>query len=127
MVIPIGATWRLTTPLGAEIALGLQAGVGLLAPVYVVVDPGVWKRRMAAVTHHSGEDSRGARKRANDLKTIEVAQRVARDGGLDLDLLPVERGGGTKRSPSPDKAASFLLCVYGLRWILGLDARGGEP
>ncbi len=97
-----------------ECILGSHISVQTTSCV-VIVEPAVWKRRMGAISHHEGEDSRGARKRANDLKTIEVAKRV----DPNLDLLPHERGGGTKRADSPDKAAAFLIAVYGQRWILG--------
>lgn len=83
--------------------------------IYVVVDPLAWKRRMGAVAHHRGEDARGARKRANDLRTIEVAKRL----DPSIDFRAIERGGGVKRADSPDKAAAYCLARYARDWILG--------
>lgn len=93
---------------------------------FVVVAPRVWKPRMGAlVSSYSGEDTHQARRKAANEQTIAVARRL----DPSLDLLPVERGGGTKRSPSPDKAAAFLLARYGADWILRPEpaAKGSAP
>ncbi len=95
----------------------------LAAEVWDVLDIDKMTRDRAEITglasdslhgEQEVEDTRGARKKANDERTVAVAQSI----DPLIDFRPSERGGGTKRSPSPDKAASFLLAVYGLRWIL---------
>jgi hypothetical protein len=93
-----------------------RADEGTLTPCFVIVEPLVWKRRMACVSSsHAGEDSHAARRKAANARTVEVARRLA----PAIDWRATERGGGTKRSDCPDKAASFLLARYATDWILG--------
>ena len=74
-----------------------------------IVEPLKWKRDMGVLASHSGADTQYARRKAADAKSIEVAQRL----GPEIDFRPLERSPKAK-TPSPDKAVSYLLARYGL-------------
>lgn len=113
---------------GFGLWLGILASHGFTekAGTLVIVEPGVWKRRMAAmVTSHTGEDSDYQRRKAANEATVVAACRVLMrerpEIGSEIDALIYLRATERKSkasSPSPDKCAALLLGVYGMRYVL---------